>query len=268
VFTARAAESMSAVGFYSLSPGSTYEVYTGTSLDAKTLNAGGTFSYMGYHTVSLSEPLALAKGQTFVVAVKITSPGADYPIAAEEPLSNYSSSATADAGQSFVSSDGAGWVDLTTAFDNTNVCLKAYVESLPAPTTIRVDLQSGWNLVAGGPGSDTDGLVVFAYGPGGYESLAAAAMQSGRGYWVKSEALATATMTSTTLPIVVSLVAGWNLIGNNSAQVVSLPEGATAFVYAGGSYVSTRTLVPGQGAWLSAVSAGAVTLTTGTDVIS
>ena len=75
----------------------------------------------------------MTNGQPFVVAVKVTSPGTSYPIAIEYPFVNYSDGATAAAGQSYVSSDGASWTDLTTQYANTNVCLKAYVKAIVTP---------------------------------------------------------------------------------------------------------------------------------------
>ena len=88
---------------------------------------------MGYHTVALPSQVDVTSGQQFVVAVKVTSPGASYPIAVEYPESGYSTTASADAGQSFISSSGTSWSDLTTAWNSeANVCLKAYVTSAGA----------------------------------------------------------------------------------------------------------------------------------------
>ena len=62
-----------------------------------------------------------------MVAVKTTSPGSSYPIAVEYAVSNYSDAATAASGQSYVSSTGTGWSDITTVYSSTaNVCLKAF----------------------------------------------------------------------------------------------------------------------------------------------
>jgi len=133
VFTAQASASLSAVGFYTVVPGTSYEVYTGSSLATKTLRTSGTLAYMGYHTVALPAPVAVTNGQPFVVAMKVTTPGDDSPIALENPFPDYSSGATASAGQSYVSSNGSSWTDITTIYSNTNVCLKAYVKASPAP---------------------------------------------------------------------------------------------------------------------------------------
>ena len=129
VFTAQATSSLSAVGFYTLAPGTSYEVYTGSSLATKTLRTSGTEAYMGYHTVTLPSPVTLTEGQPFTVAVKVTSPGTSYPIAIEYPFDDYSSGATASTGQSYVSLNGSSWTDTAAQFDGTNVCLKAYVNA-------------------------------------------------------------------------------------------------------------------------------------------
>ena len=127
VFTAQATSWLSAVGFYTLAPGTSYEVYTGSGFETTTLNASGTLPYMGYHTVTLVEPVAVTDGQPFVVAVKVTSPGTDSPIAVEYPIASFSSAAGAQPGQSYVSEDGTDWSDLTAVWDaDANVCLKAY----------------------------------------------------------------------------------------------------------------------------------------------
>jgi C1A family cysteine protease len=128
VFTAKETSSLGAVGFYTLTPGTSYTVYAGPSLASLQPAGSGTLAYMGYHTVKLAEPVPLKKDGQFVVAVKVTSPGTDDPIAIEYPIARFSSAATAEPGQSNVSPNGTDWSDLTVLWDpNANVCLKAYV---------------------------------------------------------------------------------------------------------------------------------------------
>jgi C1A family cysteine protease len=158
VFTAQANASLSAVGFWTLAPGSSYQVYLGPSLAAKALASSGTLATMGFHTVSLPTPSAITGGQPFIVAVKITSPGSKSPVAIEAPYSSYSSKATASAGQSYVSADGATWSDLTGKVANANVCLKAYVSGSSTPVTPTV---SGFT-----PTSGPVGTVVTVSGSG------------------------------------------------------------------------------------------------------
>ena len=129
IFSASSTATVTAVGFYTMYPGTSYQIYTGSTLAGKALNTSGTTAYMGYHTVTLAQPLSIVQGQSFVIAVKVTSPstgGTLYPIAIEYPISGYSAKATASAGQSYFSSNGTTWVDLTTYYSNTNVCIKAF----------------------------------------------------------------------------------------------------------------------------------------------
>ena len=142
VFTAEATSSLSAVGFYTVAPGTSYEIYTGSSLATKTLSTSGTEAHMGYHTVTLPSPVTVTEGQRFTVAVKVTSPGASYPIAIEYPFDDYSSGATASTGQSYISLNGSSWTDIATQLGNTNVCLKAYVKAA-GPAHISVTAPSG-----------------------------------------------------------------------------------------------------------------------------
>ena len=138
------------MGFYTAAPGSSYEVYTGSTLATKTLATSGTLPHMGYHTVTLPSSASVTAGQSFVVAVKLTSPGTTSPIAIEYPVSGYSSAATAKPGQSYVSSTGTSWTDLTTnsGYENANVCLKAYAAPAAtlAPTVTAPNGGEDWEL--------------------------------------------------------------------------------------------------------------------------
>lgn len=141
VFPAEASENLAAVSFYTPSSGSSFQVdvYTGvgSSPVSGTLRSRttGTFPYPGYHTVTLASPVSLTAGQKFSVVLRVTSPGTNYPIAMELPISGYSSKATGSAGQSFMSSSGSSWTDITTWRTNSNICIKAFTTGTnPAPT--------------------------------------------------------------------------------------------------------------------------------------
>ena len=82
--------------------------------------------YTGYHTIPLDSKVNLKAGQKFSVVLKLTTSGYAYPVALEEPSSGYSSKATANAGESFISSDGQNWDDVTTYVTDANVCIKAF----------------------------------------------------------------------------------------------------------------------------------------------
>jgi VCBS repeat-containing protein len=137
VFTANAGEEIEAVGFYTPDVDCQYviAVYTdpvggpigGSGPLAST---SGTIAIPGYHTVVLPTPVSLEAGQTFSVVVKLTTSGYTYPIAFERYWSGYSSGATANPGESYISYTGTSWTDLTDSgisyASTANVCLKAY----------------------------------------------------------------------------------------------------------------------------------------------
>ncbi len=136
VFTARTSCPLKAVGFYALGPNTSYSVYVGSSLDSLVSCASGVFTTMGFNTVLLPSAIPLTAGQTFVVAVKISTPGVTAPVAIEMPLAGYySAGATASAGESYVAAVGGPWTDLTTVRAKSNVCIKAYVQG-PAITSV------------------------------------------------------------------------------------------------------------------------------------
>jgi Tol biopolymer transport system component len=121
-------------------------------------------------------------------------------------------------------------------------------------------LAAGWNLVAGGPESYFLDNPLFGYGGAGYQSLSSDSMAPGSGYWCKAPATQTAYFYWTEPPLVCHLSVGWNLIGNCAAETLAIPEGWTAFVFAGTNYQSTSTLEPGQGAWIKSASATDINL--------
>ncbi len=138
--TSTAKESLSAVSFYTLDAGISYEVYAIKSYtDANSLkNIGaplqtGTFSYAGYHTVSLDTPIALAQSSSFAVVVKLAKAGQMVKTAVEMPYT-YASNARANQGESFISGNGTSWLDMTSVAANTNVCLKAFTETTDSGT--------------------------------------------------------------------------------------------------------------------------------------
>ena len=128
-FRARANQHLKAVSFYSAAAGSKYRIYANLGGPGRRrLVASGTLAWPGYHTVRLARQLQLVAGRLFSVAVRLTTPGSRYPIPLEERLKGYSAAATAASGQSYVSSNGLTWIDVTTLAGQreTNVCLKAF----------------------------------------------------------------------------------------------------------------------------------------------
>ncbi len=136
IFTARADDSIAAVGFYAFSEGSTYEIriYTGCNSSNPTrgtlsLTQTGELEEAGYSTIELDHLVNVQEGQRFSVVLHITSPGVDYPLALEWRTEGYTGNVTANAGESFRSSNGTSWYDFTDGDRVCSFCMKAYTKS-------------------------------------------------------------------------------------------------------------------------------------------
>ena len=137
VFTASSSEELSAASFYTVAPNTSYEVYVSSNykstsdlVSSRVLKTSGTMSMPGYHTINFDDGTPVVKGEKFAVIVKATTPNYAYPVPIEKQQSGYSSGATAATGQSYISSSGSSWDDLTLAYDaNANVCLKAFTKN-------------------------------------------------------------------------------------------------------------------------------------------
>ncbi|HYA43690.1 MAG TPA: lectin like domain-containing protein [Syntrophobacteraceae bacterium] len=139
---------ISAVGFYSESPGTTFTVYIYDNVKTSPpstefspivhptqgtlkLTHSGSSSTAGYHVIPIPKTKITA-GENFSVVVKVTSPGYNYPIALETAASGYSTRAYAIQGQSYISSNGTTWYDLDelVIYNGTpapmKACLKAF----------------------------------------------------------------------------------------------------------------------------------------------
>ena len=169
VFTSTRTETLSAVSFYTTDTNTAYEVYVYKNPNSGPVknssgaagSSSGTFGNAGYHTVTVSPGIPLTSGDTFSVAVKLTNPTYDYWAAVEyystDPVYN-SSKATASAEQSYYSTGGTSWTDLTTVIPKSNFCIKAFtIEAGNSTSKIGVSNGAGWYL-------DYDGDGIFTYG--------------------------------------------------------------------------------------------------------
>ena len=139
VFTADADEDLRAVSFYAGQCDSPYELYVYLDPAGGPINASGPIEARsgviddaGYRTIPLENPVALSPGQTFSIAMNLTTPGYNRPIPVEYPKLGYSSKATAERGEGYVRIDGE-WEDLTDKYKDYSPCLKAF-------TTVRESL--------------------------------------------------------------------------------------------------------------------------------
>jgi hypothetical protein len=138
IFTAKSNEVLEAVSFYTTDLNCNYKIYIYTNPSSTpisqadpVLTQSGLISMSGYHTVNLSSGIQLKADHKFSVVLKLTNSKYNYPIAIETPISGYSSKAKANSGESFISSNGNTWTDITTdsGYLNTNVCIKAFTKT-------------------------------------------------------------------------------------------------------------------------------------------
>ncbi len=132
IFTPTANEKLEAVAIYAVDNNVSYEIYiydqfNGSSFSSLLGSTSGTLINSGYHTISLPSVIDLTSGDDFSVVVKFTTTGFTYPIPTEDYYPGYSSAAAADPGQSYISSTGTTFTDITSSsgFENANVCIKA-----------------------------------------------------------------------------------------------------------------------------------------------
>lgn len=129
---------LTGVSFYALAPDTAYEVWAGAELEAPDLGsmqrlAAGTLNSAGYQTIAVPSDPTVNAGTSFVVAVKVTTPGETYPVPIEMRWSGYSDTSQGAPGQSFVSANGASWTDFHSEGLNGDVCLKVVAAgSVPA----------------------------------------------------------------------------------------------------------------------------------------
>ncbi|WP_255333392.1 lectin like domain-containing protein [Methanocalculus taiwanensis] len=139
VFTAESDETLTAVGFYTPVVNSSYQINVYTTPDDGPRQIGGVVSTQtgtipspGYHTIDIPAA-SLNAGETFSVVVRLETPGHNSPIPIECPIQGYSSKATANPGEGYISSTDSTWTDLTDEVENASVCLKAYTTVSTSP---------------------------------------------------------------------------------------------------------------------------------------
>lgn len=171
VFTAQANETLGAVGFYTTDVNVSYEisVYVGaasgpTSGTRVSGPQAGTEPYAGFHTVPLTVPADVAAGQKFSVVVRLVDSSYTFPVAYEYAEAGYSEKARASAGESYISSGGTSWTDLTTVDATANVCLKAYVSGSWTPSPTGTVTATPTRAPSGGGGGGCSGLGLLPLG--------------------------------------------------------------------------------------------------------
>ncbi|MGA2506866.1 MAG: lectin like domain-containing protein, partial [Chitinispirillaceae bacterium] len=142
IFIPTKKDSLAAVGFYatanntaySISIYDSFKVSTGTFYNQLGSTVTGTLTNAGYYTIALPSKIYCASGNNFGVVVKFITPSYNYPVAYESPVTNYSDSASASAGQSYISGNGTVFSDLTGTVPNGNVCIRVLSASSTVPS--------------------------------------------------------------------------------------------------------------------------------------
>ena len=132
-FTSRSNSPLAATSFYALTANTSYKIYVYLDNTSQNPTNGrlalvqsGVIATPGYKTIGLNHLISLYKGEHFSVVIKLTTPGLDKPIGYEYPKLKYSSKAVSSPGESFISSNGINWKDITSLVANASVCLKAF----------------------------------------------------------------------------------------------------------------------------------------------
>ena len=172
IFTATGTQLLKAVGVETQNPNINYTVSIYTDIaDSSNPESGtlvrtqtGSFTYQGFHTIKMDNPLTLTKGETFSVVIKLESmdgkSGAYYVMESKYNLGNAASwYCGGEKGQSFYYN--YGWRDMVESM-GANVRIKAYTDDVQiqkpsAPSGLSVSntiasLTLKWNAVTGATG--------------------------------------------------------------------------------------------------------------------
>ncbi len=156
VFTAENDGNIVAVSLFTTTSETSYVISVYDEFDGgsfQTVKGGpysGSLSGKGYHTVVLPSEVSIQAGDDFSVVVKFVTAGYDWPVPLEKPFAGYSSEAVAEAGQGYISRKGKSWVDVTSDYPNTSICIKALVREQSCDSE---------GLYVEGPGRATNFLI-------------------------------------------------------------------------------------------------------------
>ncbi|MGD2091626.1 MAG: lectin like domain-containing protein [Candidatus Aminicenantes bacterium] len=135
IFTAEDNYPLKAVSFYTNDVNTNYTIYVYKGVSGSDPRSGvlaatktGSQSYPGYYTVELDSPVPLSNGVKFSVVIEFSNTSFTYPVPIESVYGGYSSAASANPGESYVSNSGTYWYDLSN--EGTNVCIKAFASDI------------------------------------------------------------------------------------------------------------------------------------------
>jgi len=152
-FTAKAAESLRAVSFFTAADSVNYSLAIYSQFDGNTLNEqltsmSGFLPISGFHTIKLDHTASLEKDKAFYVYLQLSKGGQPYDCTSIVPVllgtseKNVLVSSSASPDQSYFK-EASNWLDLTTFDETGNFCIKAL--TVDTTTLIRVaDVTADW----------------------------------------------------------------------------------------------------------------------------
>jgi C1A family cysteine protease len=147
IFTSTQDGSLTHVDFWATSNNAQYDIYVYLDgdildgLDNLATSQSGTCQEVGYYSIPLTSPVSLTSGQPFTVAVKMTTPGYNYPIPVEEVIGGFVEPPI-QSGVSYVRhGDTDAWYDLAT--QELNACLRARVRNEVELSILTTNLSDG-----------------------------------------------------------------------------------------------------------------------------
>lgn len=132
VFSIAEAQDITAVGLINVDVDTAYElsIYKNPTGDPDTgtlvHSSSGVMDMPGLNTITLPSAITLESGDTLSVVFRLVTTSTPYGIPTEGPLSNYSSKASSNPGESYLSADGTSWTDMHDLGAEDNICIYAY----------------------------------------------------------------------------------------------------------------------------------------------
>ena len=134
VFTAQQSGNLTSVDFWTTSNNAQYELYVyDGSFGTQLASQSGNCSEFGYYSIPLDGPIATTAGQQFTVAVKMTTPGYDYPLPIEAQKLDWVDPPIQNGVCFERHLDSDPWQDAGATWGE-NVCLRAKIVASAAPT--------------------------------------------------------------------------------------------------------------------------------------
>jgi len=135
IFTSNQDGSLTHVDFWTTSNNAEYEIYVyldgdiSDDLQNQVAYQSGTCQEFGYYSIPLSSPVSLTNGQSFTIAVKMTTPAFVFPIPVEYEIPGLVDPPI-EIGVSYARcGDTGAWDDVGLFFVGWNVCLRARVSA-------------------------------------------------------------------------------------------------------------------------------------------